>query len=170
MLEVVGDHADQPYTEGDRRVPALVHHPVQVGVGQVPHIGEGPVVHGVVVPGEQGGVGDLHLGDVGRAVAVTDGGRREGQPEALLPALRGPDLVVAGDLGDVVVLYSGEVPDQPGDRVGLAVGALGELVGGQPVDGFVHHFPDPAEGVGEQFSGVHGDSLREVDAAGSATA
>ncbi|MEW1657693.1 hypothetical protein [Streptomyces sp. NPDC093707] len=38
----------------------------------------------------------------------------EGESERFVPLVGGPDLFGAGHPGDVVVLYPGEVPDQPG--------------------------------------------------------
>jgi len=52
-------------------------------------------------------------------------------------------LLDAGDVGDMVVLNPGEMPDQPGDRVGFAVESKDQLGSGQPVEGLHDDFADP---------------------------
>ncbi|GAB3895503.1 hypothetical protein GCM10029964_075490 [Kibdelosporangium lantanae] len=61
----------------------------------------------------------------------------------------------AGDLGDVVVLDPGEVPDEPGDRVGVLVDAERELFRGESVDGLVDYFTHPVECVNKQLRAGH---------------
>jgi hypothetical protein len=51
----------------------------------------------------------------------------------------------------VVVLDAGQVPDQPGDRVGLGVDPEGQLPRFQAVEDPVDDLTDPVEGVGEQL-------------------
>jgi hypothetical protein len=53
VLEVVGDHADQPHPKRDRRVPSLVHDAVQIGIGEAFHIPDGLLVDLVVVAHQQ---------------------------------------------------------------------------------------------------------------------
>jgi len=53
MLQAVGDHADQPDTQRHRRVPGLIHDPVQACVRDPASQPNGLLVHRVVVPGEQ---------------------------------------------------------------------------------------------------------------------
>ena len=70
----------------------------------------------------------------------------ERQPEPLGPALGDPDLLGAGDAGDVVVLDAGQVPDQPGDGVGLGVGSPGQVVVAEAGDEVGHLLADAARG------------------------
>ncbi len=53
VLQIVGQDADQPYSEGDRGIPALVHDPLEVLGGQPAQELQRLFVHGVVVPGQQ---------------------------------------------------------------------------------------------------------------------
>ena len=151
VLQVVGDHTDQADAEGDRRVPGRVHDPVQVGVPEGAQVADGLLVHRVVIAGQQlaGLRADgVHLLE-GMPVAVV--GRVEGQREPLRPPLAEPDLGPAGHVGDVIVLDPGEMPDQPGDRVALAVGPGGQLLGREPVDALGNDLTNPAEGIGQDF-------------------
>ncbi len=70
VLQIVGQDADQPDAQGDRRIPALVHDPVVVLRRQSAQVRQRLVVHGVVVPGELPGRLDPHLADLRRGVAV----------------------------------------------------------------------------------------------------
>ena len=56
MLGAVVDDADQPHREGDRRVPALVDDPVEVGVGDAAEVATGGVVDRVQVSEQQAAV------------------------------------------------------------------------------------------------------------------
>ena len=53
VLEIVVEHADQPYAERHGRIPALVDDPVEVRLAQPRHIAGGLLVHVVVVVAEQ---------------------------------------------------------------------------------------------------------------------
>ncbi len=83
VLRAVVDHADQPHAQRHRRVPALVHHPVQVRVGDAGDQPDRLRVHRVVVPGEQVGGGHRDLRHLLRGVPVAGVVRLERQPEPL---------------------------------------------------------------------------------------
>jgi len=127
---------------------------VEVAVGQRAQVGGRRSVHRAVVVEEGDGLG-AEPGDVLDVHAVAGLPVVEGEREPLCEALRGVDLLGAGDLGDVVVLHPGEVPDQPADRVGPRRRGLGELVDGQAVDGPGDHALDVVEGGCEQFVDAH---------------
>jgi hypothetical protein len=69
--------------------------------------------------------------------------------------LGSPGLLGLGDAGEVVILDAGQVPDQPGDRVGLEVDAEGQLLGREAVDHPVDSPADPAKGIDEQRGAGH---------------
>ena len=109
------------------------------------------LVHGREVRRQQVGVG-AHLRHVGAGVAVADVAGVEGQVEAVARSPRAVHTCSsAGDVGDVVVLHPGEVPDQPGDRVGVRAGPVGELVVVEAVDDGGAALDDALEGVGQQL-------------------
>src|SRR5919202_1338369 len=70
VLEVVADHAHQPHAERHRRVPGLVHHAVEVRVGQLADVPDGLPVDRVVVAGQQVAGSDPDGGDLAGAVPV----------------------------------------------------------------------------------------------------
>ena len=152
VLQVVGNHADQPHPEGDWRIPAGVHDPAQLRVVHPAQELHGAVVHRLVISDEQlrGDTGHLrHL--VGRVAESGDRGR-ERQLEALEPAGVGPHLVALRDVGEVIVLHAGEVPDQPADRVRAIVHPGGQVLRSQPADNAAHRTPDASEAVDEQVN------------------
>ena len=153
VLGAVVDHADQPHAQRHRRVPALVHDPVQVRVGDPGDQPDGLLVHRVVVPGEQVRRGHGDQGHLLRAVAVPGVVRLERQLEPL--AVLGPYLRHAERVRHVIVLHPGQVPDQPGDRVRGRVDALRQLAAGQPAHHLVHGPLDAAEGVGQDLRRSH---------------
>ena len=112
------------------------------------------LVDGVVVAHQLRG-GRPHGRDLVGAVAVAGVPGVERQPEPLHPALGGPDLLGPEGVGQVVVLDAGQVPDQPGDRVGLGIDPEGQLPGFQAVEDPVDDLTDPVEGVGEQLGAGH---------------
>jgi hypothetical protein len=78
--------------------------------------------------------------------------RSQRQVEPRGPAANRPLLLDARDLGHVIVLDPGEVPDQPGDRVGLGVEPGGEGLLVKALDRLVHHAVHPLEPVDEQVA------------------
>lgn len=156
VLRVVIDDADQPHAEGHRWLPPGIDHARQVGVGEPGNVLDRPGVHGVVVAEQQIRRNGTEPGDIVRIVPVSGVRVVERQIEAPRPTLRGPHLLGAGDVGDMVVLYPGQVPHQPGDRIGLRVEARCELVLREPGDRAVHVLLDPAERIHQQVSSGHG--------------
>jgi len=150
VLQGVRDHADQPHGERHRRVPPAVHDPRQVGVGDAADQLDRLFVHRVVVAGKHGGAGP-DAGDLRGAVPVPD--VVPGQPELCLP-LR-PRLCHSERVRHVVVLHAGQVPDQPGDRVGVRVEPHRQLLIGQPGDGGVHFLMHALERVYQQLRTTH---------------
>jgi hypothetical protein len=147
VLQAVGDDADQPHAQRDRWVPALVHDPGQVIAVHAADQVEGLLVDRVMVRREQLAAGS-HACDLLRRVAVT--GRVAGHPEPVAP-LR-PHLLDPERARHVVVLHPGQVPGQPGDRVGVGVQPHLQLVLGQSVDGPVQVLAHPAERIRQQLS------------------
>src|SRR5690348_14392155 len=59
----------------------------------------------------------------------------------------------------MIVLHTGEVPDEPGDGVGLGGGRRVEVVGTQAVEGGVDFFPDAAVTVDEDVLCMHSSTI-----------
>src|SRR5262245_54516794 len=70
MLKVVGQHADQPYSECHRRIPCRVDDPVEIGVGETAYVVDRPLVGGVVVAGQQFVGLDSDRGDLVGGVGI----------------------------------------------------------------------------------------------------
>ncbi|GAA3127110.1 hypothetical protein GCM10017687_47300 [Streptomyces echinatus] len=142
-------------------VPAFVHDTLQVLGGQGAQDAEGLFVDGVVVPGQLLGRLDADLRDLGRAVPVAGVVPGQVEAEAFHPVLREPDLVEVEGVGDVVVLHPGEVPDQPGDGVGVGSRPTVQFAGAEAVEGGMDFFLDAAEAVDEDVLGMHTDHHRK---------
>ncbi len=112
------------------------------------------VVHVLEVADQCGRIGRHRLHEV-RVVAVAGVCDVDRQPEPVGPSLGRPDLFLAVEPGDVIVLDAGQVPDEPGDGVGLAVRPEGQLLGREPVDRGVHGVTNPLEGVLQHISTRH---------------
>jgi hypothetical protein len=85
MLQIVGNHTYEPDTEGDRRVPPLVHDPIKIGVCQAPDELEGVEADSVVVRAQELRVGSYGSDLVG-TMAVARVRNLQWQGEALRPA------------------------------------------------------------------------------------
>jgi len=145
VLRAVVDHADQPNAQRHRRIPALVHDPVQVRIRDAGDQPDRLLVHRVVIPGEQVAAGHPDLRDLLRAVPVAGvvGLERQLEPLAVLgPHLRHPERV-----RQVIVLHPGQVPHQPGDRIRVRREPLRQLAAGQPPHHRVHGLLNTAEAV-----------------------
>jgi hypothetical protein len=119
-----------------------------------PHKPECHLVNGIVVVAQRLCVaGDD--GDLVGAMTVARVRDVQRQPEPLRPTPRRPDLVSPCDICDVVVLDPGQMPYQPGDRVGLAVEAERQFFGRQAAHREVHGVADPSERVSKQASACH---------------
>ncbi len=105
-----------------------------------------PLVDGSVVVAEQGSL-DADGADVLEAMAVTGGLLVERQLEPLAPPLGRPHLFVVEGAGEMVVLDPREVPDQPGDGVGLRFRAEGEVRDVEAVDHLFDAGGDALESV-----------------------
>src|ERR1700733_12367794 len=154
VLHVVVEHGHQPHRQRDRRGPAPVDDPRQVGVGYLGDQLHRLRVRRLVVLRQQFGRrgGGPHLGRLRGRVAVADVRRPGRQPEPRRPARSGPYLRGVKRLGNVVVLHPGQVPDEPADRVGAGGDLMGELGRGQLGEHVKNVLPDPAESVDEQVS------------------
>ena len=113
-------------------------------------VGDGAIVHGRVVAVQQGGL-DLHGGHLLSAVAVAVLLGCERQAESVVPTVRRPDLFVAGDPADVVVLDPGQVPERPGDGVRIRCRAVRRILGAQAVTDVGKDLTNPPEGIDEDF-------------------
>ncbi len=105
-----------------------------------------------MVPGEESWIPRTNRGDLLGRVAVAGVGGIGGHAESARPALCDPALIPSGDLGDVIVLNPGQMPDQPRNRVGLGLRTEGQGICIQASHRLVDQFPDPVEGVGEDLS------------------
>ena len=85
--------------------------------------------------------------------------RRVRRAELGVEPLRGPRLFQPCDVGDVVVLDPGQVPDEPADRVRVVVEATVQLFQSQSGDGGVDALVDPPEGVDEEILTCHAFTL-----------
>lgn len=154
MLKIIADHADKTDAEGNRGCPPLVDDASQVGVGELLHVLDRPIVHGVVVP-EQELTGHLDGCDILSRVPIAGSRLVEREVEPLHPAIGRPDLIGAGDVRDVIILDPGQVPYQPSDGVRVVDDPEGQLIGTEPVNCSVHDAADPVESVNEQVSTCH---------------
>ena len=154
MLQVIADHADHSDPECDRRIPAAIDDPIQIHAAQTANELDGPRVHRIVVAAQQVGACD-QLGYLSWTLPVADGTGVEWQREPVAPSRGEPDLILTGHLGDVVVLDSGQMPDQPCDGVGFGVESRNEVFRRQIVQGVVDEVADPRDGVDEQIDVVH---------------
>ena len=150
MLQAVAEEADQPHAGGDRRVPAAVDDAVQLLGVDPPEVLEGERVHRLVVLDEVLQPLDPHGVHLLGGVAVADVVLVEGQAEPLGPAVV-PRLPPAGEAGDVVVLHPRGVPEQPGDGVSGAVGAVVGTLRVEVARDVDVQLTDASEGVGEQL-------------------
>src|SRR5690606_29332139 len=82
--------------------------------------------------------------------------------EAAGPVPRLPDLRLVEQLGHVVVLHPGEVPDDPADRVAARLGRRRQLLDGEAVDGLVDVLGDAAVQLEQQVVDLHGASRRSA--------
>src|SRR5690349_20891041 len=69
----------------------------------------------------------------------------ESDPSRPTPVL--PPLVIAEEAGELGVLDAGDVPHEPGDRVGVAVGLRRELLGVEALDDLASERLDSAVDV-----------------------
>src|SRR5215470_7538143 len=95
VLRVVVYDAHQPDAQRDGRVPAVVHDPVKVGVGQRAHEPDRPVVNRIVIPGQEVSGGYDDLAGFGGTVAPAGRSRLKRKAEPLHPAVGGPGLIGA---------------------------------------------------------------------------
>ena len=135
MLQAVIGDADQPHPEGDGRIPPPVDDAVEIGRDQGGQHCPGAAVYGVEVI-QKGGrrlwPDRRHLRG---GVAVADVRRIRIEAEARGPVVPNPKLLRTEDLGDVMILDPGEVPDQPADGIGSGAGRFCQPVDVNAVDG-----------------------------------
>ena len=117
-------------------------------------VGDGLAVDRVVVA-DQPIRRRAHGVDLGARVAVAGRAAIERKGELVAPALGRPALLNTGGVGNVVVLDPGQVPDEPRDRVGLAVRPPAEQVGVEALDRAVHRLPHAGERVNEEIRRLH---------------
>src|SRR5271156_336770 len=150
MLGAVVDDADQSRAGGHRRIPVPVDDARQVLGGDARDEVQRHLVHGVVVPSQQIGR-CLDFGHLLRTVPVAGVIARQVQPEAVHPPFVGPHLLDAGDRGQLNVLHTRAVPDQPCDAVGVRARPVAGLVFGETLGELVDVFDQPGERVTEQL-------------------
>ena len=135
--------ADESHAGGDRRVPALVDLPLELLLVHAAEIAGGRKRHLVVVADEQIGVGDPDRVHLLGGVPMADVLGVVGQSEAFLPLL--PHVRLPREVGDVVVLDSRQMPQQPADRVAGSGGTVAQSLMVEAVCDFGVELGDPAE-------------------------
>src|SRR4051794_16355373 len=144
MLEIVRQDAHEPGAERHRGIETVVDDPVEGCVVESVDEPNRSVVHFVVVTAEEGRR-RAYVGDVFGRLAVSGRRRVEGQRKAFVPPRRSPDLLTRGGVGDVIVLNTRQMPDEPRDRVRRRIESVCELVDAQAVDDPVQQPGKPVE-------------------------
>jgi hypothetical protein len=90
-----------------------------------------------------------------RMVAKTGVVRIRGAPKPRMPLFFDPGLWPAGQLGDMVVLDSCEVPTQPGYRVRVFGGPKRQLLSRQPVHRCAEVLVNPVQSVDDEIFTIH---------------
>src|SRR5215218_762699 len=135
MLHRVPNHTDQPDRGGHRRIPMGIDDPIQLLGSNAIQVAQRQFVNiSVIVAEEVATHPDRRY--LLRALAVTGSPLVKGQSEPL-PPLR-PHLLNLRQVGHLIVLAAGEVPEQPGNRIGFRIRAVGGDFVSQTV-GEVHH-------------------------------
>lgn len=154
MLKIVGHNRNETNTEGHRRIPIVVDHPIEILDGQRLHVRNGFRMDGVVVVAQQISTARDRCDIVGR-LSVADRTVVERQREPVAPPIGGPYLLGTGHSSYMVVLHARQMPDQPGDRVGLGVGTERQSMLRDVVEGVVHDTLDAFESVHQYFGVIH---------------
>ncbi len=149
VLQVVAHHADQSRREGHGWVPAGVDDSPEVGLAERPQVLDRVVAHVGHVGGQQFGAHAADLGDLGGAVRVAGLAGAERQGESAHPSARRPNLLAAGNVGDLGVLNPADVPEQPRDRVGLRIDSCLELRARQAGDRARRRLPHAPDRIDE---------------------
>src|SRR5215213_4848348 len=148
MLHRVTNHADQPDCGCYRGVPPGVDDPIQLVPSNAIQVAQRQFVNiPVVVAKEFATHPDRRY--LFRVLAVTGSPLVERQPKPFTP-LR-PDLLNLRQVGHLMVLAAGEVPEQPGNRVGFRIRAVGGDFVSQPIGEIDHELSHPPEGVSQNL-------------------
>ena len=142
MLHRVADHAYQSDRRGHWWVPAGVDDPIQLLCGQAVQITHGQFMNRAVVGGQQVPTrpNSRHLL---WTVPITGSPGAKGELKPVTP--RRPCLLDLRKIGDMIILNSAEVPDQPGNRVRGRIGPVAGDVVTQTVGEIDHQLTYPAE-------------------------
>jgi hypothetical protein len=142
MLHSVSDHADQPDRRCHWRVPAGIDDPVQLLCSNPIQIAQGELMNCAVIVGEE-----VTASSNGRYISwtlsITGSPLAKGQAEPLPPLC--PNLLDLREVGDMIVLDPGEVPQQPGNRVRLRIGPVAGHLVGQVIGEINHKLSYPAK-------------------------
>src|SRR5215213_4336077 len=142
VLHRVAYHADQPDRGGHWGIPTGIHDPIQLVRSDAIQVAQRQLVNiSVIVAEEVATHPDRRY--VLRALAVAGSPLVKRQPKPL-PPLR-PGLLNLRQVGDLMVLAAGEVPEQPGNRVGFRIRAVGGDFVSQPVGEVDYELSHPPE-------------------------
>ena len=123
---------------------------------------DGLTVDGVVVPNQDSGT-HVHGGGLLGILTIPGGQGLEREIEALGPALGHPDLFATGHCGQVIVLDPGQVPDEPGNGIGLVVDPKGQRLDGDAVEDGMDRPANSPEPFQQYPGAIHDDDLPDGD-------
>ena len=155
MLKTVVGDAYEPYAQRDRRVPSPVDDAVKLARRQADEQRTGAIIDGVEVVQEHLRSVRPNRRNVRGRVAVP-GIRWVGfQSASWCPIAADPQLIGVEDLRDVVVLDSGEMPNQPTDGIRIRRRRHGEFGSAEPVHRRSRQRWDAAEEFEKERINVH---------------
>jgi Phosphotransferase enzyme family len=148
MLHGVADHADQPDCGSHGGMPTGVDDPIQFLRSDAIQVAQRQFVNiAVISVQELAAHPDRRY--LLRALAVTGSPLVKGQAEPL-PPLR-PHLLNARQVRHLMILAAGQVPDQPGNRVGFGIGTVGGDVVSQTVGEVDHELSCAPERIDQKL-------------------
>src|SRR5215212_3495940 len=148
VLHRVANHADQPDRGGHWGIPTGIHDPIQLVRSNAIQVAQRQFVSiPVIVAEEVATHPDRRYLLRGLAITGSPLVKRQSKP---LPPLR-PRLINLRQVGHLMVLAAGEVPEQPGNRVGFRIRAVGGDFVSQPIGEIDHELSHPPKGVSQNL-------------------